>query len=180
MPSLVWSSAYLFLLIELVITAILVVPVPIKIRNAITRKVFQLNLGDSLRKPILFIGIALAFGFVDSYSKHQYLLEMMHEDRNAELDHGHHLPHVMHHEKEKKYKAERNMYLTGFALTLLFVIGRICQLMQEHVELENELHPETAVKKNEAAPAAPKKPADKKKDWSFWLIIFLAVNYWYI
>ncbi|CAJ1965035.1 unnamed protein product [Cylindrotheca closterium] len=164
MPSLIWSSAYLFLLVELVITAILVVPVPIKIRNAITRKVFQLNLGERLRKPILFIGIALAFGFVDSYSKHKYVLDMINEERNAELDHGHHLPHVVHHEKEKKYKAERNMYLTGFALTLLFVIGRICQLMQEHVELENELHPETAVKKKEPTASPPKKPADKKKD----------------
>ena len=30
------------------------------------------------------------------------------------------------------------MYLTGFALTLLFVIGRITQLMQENVEMEEE------------------------------------------
>mmetsp|Transcript_30131 Transcript_30131/g.72330 ORF Transcript_30131/g.72330 Transcript_30131/m.72330 type:complete len:162 (-) Transcript_30131:69-554(-) len=161
MPSLIWSTAYAFLLVELVITAILVVPVPIKIRNAITRKVFQFDLGERIRKPILFIAIALAMGFVDSYSKHQYVMEKIDEERNAELDHGHHLPHVLHHEKEKKYKAERNMYLTGFALTLLFVIGRICQLMQEHVELENELHPETAVEKREAT---PKKPVDKKND----------------
>ncbi|KAL3940171.1 MAG: hypothetical protein SGBAC_005242 [Bacillariaceae sp.] len=161
MPSIIWSSAYLFLLVELVITAILVVPVPIKIRNAITRKVFQLNLGERLGKPILFIAIALAFGFVDSYSKRQYVVEMIHEEHHAELDHGHHMPHVMHHEKEKKYKAERNMYLTGFALTLVFVIGRICKLMQEHVELENELHPETAIVKNEDK---PKKPVDKKND----------------
>jgi len=162
MPSLVWTSAYLFLLGELVITAILVVPVPIKYRNAIARKVFQLDLGDRLAKPILFIGIALAFGFVDSYSKHQYIMEKIADETHAELEHGHHLPHMLHHEKEKKYKAERNMYLTGFALTLLFVIGRITQLMQEHVELENELHPETATTKKENAP--PKKPVDKKND----------------
>ena len=167
MPSLIWSSAYLFLLCELVVTAILVVPVPTKIRNAIARKVFQLDLGDCLKKPILFIGIALAFGFVDSYSKHQYVIDLMNADNSAEMEHGHHLPHMHHHhEKEKKYKAERNMYLTGFALTLLFVIGRITQLMQEHVELENELHPESATKrKNEKdTPETPKKPVDKKND----------------
>lgn len=164
MPSLIWSAAYLFLLCELVVVAILVVPVPIKIRNAICRQVFQLDLGDRLKKPILFIGIALAFGFVDSYSKHQYVMDMINDDHRTEIEHGHHVPHMhMHHEKEKKYKAERNMYLTGFALTLLFVIGRITQLMQEHVELENELHPETATKKK-GEEEAPKKPADKKKD----------------
>ena len=31
------------------------------------------------------------------------------------------------------------MYLAGFALTLLFVIGRLLQLMQESVELEDQL-----------------------------------------
>lgn len=42
-------------------------------------------------------------------------------------------------DKEREYKTERNMYLAGFALTLLFVIGRITDLMQEHVDLEDDL-----------------------------------------
>ena len=42
-------------------------------------------------------------------------------------------------DKEKEYKTERNLYLAGFALTLLFVIGRITDLMQEHADLEIDL-----------------------------------------
>mmetsp|Transcript_21118 Transcript_21118/g.47690 ORF Transcript_21118/g.47690 Transcript_21118/m.47690 type:complete len:97 (-) Transcript_21118:353-643(-) len=41
--------------------------------------------------------------------------------------------------KEKEYKAARNMYLVGFALTLLFVIGRITELMHEHAQLQGRL-----------------------------------------
>merc|ERR1711933_592951 len=41
--------------------------------------------------------------------------------------------------KEKEYKAGRNLYLAGFALTLLFVIGRITELMQEHAELTGKI-----------------------------------------
>ena len=33
----------------------------------------------------------------------------------------------------------RNLYLAAFAFTLLFVIGRLTDLMQEHAELEDEL-----------------------------------------
>ncbi|KAL3915602.1 MAG: hypothetical protein SGILL_005573 [Bacillariaceae sp.] len=46
---------------------------------------------------------------------------------------------MRHLDREKQYKTERNMYLSGFAIALLFVIGRITDLMQEHAELETEL-----------------------------------------
>merc|ERR1712023_304906 len=92
----------------------------------------------------MFIAVALTFGFIDSYMKLQHLLEKMDEHHATELEHGHG-GNVMLSDgyqriqiKEKKYKAERNLYLTGFALTLLFVIGRITQLMQENVEMEEE------------------------------------------
>jgi hypothetical protein len=46
---------------------------------------------------------------------------------------------VKHLDKEREYKTQRNLYLSGFALTLIFVIGRITDLMQEHVDLEDDL-----------------------------------------
>merc|ERR1712157_335402 len=175
-PSLVWSTAYVFLLLEIAITVILVIPVPIKIRNLIARQIFKLKMGERLSKPILFIGIALAFGFIDSYMKLQNLLDKMDEQHTLEVEHGHMGggPGTMLSDgyqriqiKEKKYKAERNLYLTGFAFTLLFVIGRITQLMQEHVELEQK----TVLQENKLNASGVtitvennnnKKPAEKK------------------
>jgi hypothetical protein len=42
-------------------------------------------------------------------------------------------------DKEQEYKTECNIYLAGFALMLLFVIGQITNLMQEHAELDDDL-----------------------------------------
>jgi hypothetical protein len=138
MASFVWTSVFVFLCLELLLTLILVVPVPLRIRNLLAREIFKFHLGDRLKKPIMFVGIALGMALLESYFTHQRILARLAEQHGAEaLHHGHHNSHYFH-DKERKYKSERNMYLAGFALTLLFVLGRITQLMQESVELEAE------------------------------------------
>lgn len=99
----------------------------------------------------------------------------MQEEHDAGMSHAH--DRIYHgHDKERKFRAERNMYLAGFALTLLFVIGRITQLMQESVELEEETdrvkkfvkeaaeHEEKQKAQDGQDDSKPKQPADKKKD----------------
>lgn len=161
MPSLIWTTVYWFLLAELALTAVLVVPVPRRVRNSIAKSIFKFNLGERLSKPVLFIGLALAFGLLESYLRHSHVLERMAEGElhHEGGDHHFHSPH--HHDKEKKYKAERNMYLSGFSLTLIFVIGRLTTLMQENVELDHEAHPEKAT---EIEMVKPKDKAEKKND----------------
>eukprot|EP00980_Cylindrotheca_fusiformis_P026495 scaffold16300_cov150-Cylindrotheca_fusiformis.AAC.6 len=157
MASLVWTSVYLFLLGELALTAILVVPVPRRVRNAIAKRVFQFQLGERLSKPILFIGLALLFALMESYFRRSHIVEKISMlEESEDFHHGHISSH--HHEKEKKYKAERNLYLSGFALTLIFVIGRITALMEENVELDHEAHPPPAA----ASSSKPSKPAASK------------------
>jgi hypothetical protein len=46
---------------------------------------------------------------------------------------------VYHLNREKEYKTEPHLYLSGSAVALLFDIGRLTDLNQEHVELEQEL-----------------------------------------
>lgn len=87
--------------------------------------------------PVIYIGLALFFALLESYYSHRRLVNRMMEEHGV----SNYAPHemVFHpHDKEHKYKAERNMYLAAFSLTLLFVIGRITTLMQESVELEAE------------------------------------------
>jgi hypothetical protein len=127
----------------------------------LARKIFLLQLGERLAKPILFIGIALTLALVESFLTHQRLLDRLAEEedvlaleivsRNGGAGEYHgggggggaslklgSAATMTHHDRERKYKSERNMYLAGFALTLVFVIGRITQLMEENVELEEE------------------------------------------
>ena len=146
MASIIWQTIFLLLICELVVTLILVLPVPRKIRNFIARECFQLRLGERLKTPIKFIGIALTLALIESYVTHQRILTRIEEEIQATagsalpFHHHHHsdrfYPNL--HDKERKYKSERNMYLAGFALTLLFVIGRITTLLAESVELHEE------------------------------------------
>ena len=144
MASLIWMSIFLILAIELVITLVLVVPVPRKIRNFIAKEIFQFQLGDRLRTPIAFVGIALGLALMESYFTHQRIMARIFEEQEAGILPSHSAGHHDHfypglHDRERKYKSERNMYLAGFALTLLFVIGRLAVLLQESVELHEEI-----------------------------------------
>jgi hypothetical protein len=168
MASFVWTSVFVFLCLELLLTLILVVPVPLRIRNLLAREIFKFHLGDRLKKPILFVGIALCMALMESYFTHQRILARLAEQHGSEAMHHGHQTHSNHfHDKERKYKSERNMYLAGFALTLLFVLGRITQLMQESVELEAECdRVKKFVKdsnKNASASSEPTPVESKKK-----------------
>ena len=156
MATLIWRAILAILIAELLVTLILVLPVPRKIRNYLARKIiFQLQLGERLAKPILFIGMALALALVDSFMTHQRLLDRLRIEEELLLSRnvvGEYsgagagaagsllagTAAITAHDRERKYKSERNMYLAGFALTLVFVIGRLTQLMEENVELEEE------------------------------------------
>lgn len=134
----------MILAIELVITLILVVPVPLKIRNFIAKEIFKFHLADRLKTPILFVGVALGLALMESYFTHQRIMARILEEQEAGVLPSHSTAHYDHfypglHDRERKYKSERNMYLSGFALTLLFVIGRLAVLLQESVELHEEI-----------------------------------------
>ena len=139
MASFLWTSVFIFLCLELALTLILVIPVPRKIRNWVCRQTTKIHLKQKLQPILWGIGCALSVALMDCWSLLQYIFQDHHP---IDTIHPHStIPpgHLTHHQKEKEYKTERNIYLAGFALTLLFVIGRIADLMQEHVELEDDL-----------------------------------------
>ena len=143
--SLLWTSVFVLLMFELVVTLILVLPIPRKWRNWICLKVSRLELKKRLRVPLIGIFFALLFALLDTttYLQHIYLKENNEQQqRQQRLSDSSVLDR--HLIKEKEYKTGRNMYLVGFAFTLLFVIGRLTELMQEHAELEQQVERLTA------------------------------------
>jgi len=171
MASITWTCVFILLIVELVVTFILVVPVPRRFRNAIARNcIFKFHLGERFSKILGFIAVALILALAESYFSVQRLMEKVQgmEEQDLTMVGGHGHGHGHHHEKQKLYKAERNMYLAGFALTLLLVIGRILQLMQESVEDQLHCATTTTTGDNSALKGVemtkPKQPQDKKKD----------------
>jgi len=134
MRSLLWTGIFCLLILELGLTLILVIPLPRKLRNWVCLQVSKLELKKKLRMPLMGVFLALVFALMDTTN---FLAQIY----TTKDDAGNGLQNSIdrHLTKEKEYKAGRNMYLVGFALTLLFVIGRITELMQEHAELSGKI-----------------------------------------
>ena len=141
MRSILWTAVFLILMIEIAITLCLVIPVPRSWRNGICLKVSKLDLKAKLRMPLTFLVVGMCLAFFDSLNYLLWLWKVEDEEtRYAGSYQTAEQAHVIRHlDKEKEYKTERNLYLSGFAVALLFAIGRITDLMQEHAELETEL-----------------------------------------
>lgn len=126
---------------ELTVTTILVIPVPRKIRNAIARQVSKLDLAQRFSKVGIFITLGLVAALAESISSVQTISERERAEAQQSSPSGSaehdRILHDMY--RQRKFRSERNMYLAGFSLTLLFVIFRIANLMQESVEWEEQV-----------------------------------------
>jgi hypothetical protein len=140
MRSLVWTGVFVFLMLEICLTLVLAIPLRRRWRNWLCMEVSKLELKKHLKLPLAFVGFSLFFALLDSVN---YLVMIMGREWEDEKDRRYVSPEdrliVRQLDKEKEYKTERNLYMAGFALTLIFVIGRMTDLMQEHAELEADL-----------------------------------------
>lgn len=127
-------------MLEIGLTLVLAIPVPRRWRNWLCMEVSKLELKQHLKLPLVFVGFSLIFAILDSLN---YLVMVLGMEWEDERERRYGSPEdrliVRQLDKEKEYKAERNIYMAGFALTLIFVIGRMTDLMQEHAELEAAL-----------------------------------------
>jgi len=136
-----WTGVFCLLVVELGVTLILVIPFPRSIRNWIVLQVSKLELKKRFWVVLTGLFLVLCFALLDT----AHFLSQIYATKETPGDGGPgiHLPggktidrHIL---KEKEYRAGRNLYLVGFALTLFFVIGRITDLMREHAELSGRV-----------------------------------------
>lgn len=134
-------SVFFLLVLELVVTLLLVLPLPRTVRKFMARKIFTYHLAERLRFISRFLLLGLILAVSDAINGIRYL-----EKREAG---GESIPGTGYQDsqsnyvhssldKQRKFRAERNLYLSGFALTLGFVIVRLVELTQEVVNFEEE------------------------------------------
>ena len=74
----IWKAIFAFLAAELVVTILLLVPIPLKVTAWFARFLpnggFARFVNQQLKKPILFIGIGLALALAESIFTHQHIL----------------------------------------------------------------------------------------------------------
>lgn len=139
MATLIWTSVFILLVIELFITLLLVLPLPRIIRRFLATKIFTYGLAERVRFGARFVFIGMLFAFFDAITTMRYLIVKEEVDTGNATTEGTPVSYINTSlNKQLKFRAERNMYLAGFALTLMFVITRLIELMQELVKLEEE------------------------------------------
>lgn len=110
MASVVWMAVFFLLMFELVIAAILVLPLPRFIRKFIARKIFTYDLGRRVRFISNFIVLGLILAVSDAVSTLRHL-EL--KDGKAEESGSYGDPRTGYvnasFDKQRKFRAERNV-----------------------------------------------------------------------
>ncbi|KAJ8905322.1 hypothetical protein NDN08_001829 [Rhodosorus marinus] len=134
MASPLWLGVYGVLCLELILTLILLVPLPERVEKGMV-KILQLpNFISGWTFFVRFLAIALVLAVYDSIRTIKYMESKILDDPET-------LTGVMANslDRERRFRAQRNLYLAGFALTLLFVIIRLVQMIRSNINLREEL-----------------------------------------
>ena len=116
---------YGFMWLEVILVAILVAPTRLGIARLLSRvlsvhnpKAFYNRYGSSVVGAIIFLIVLVVYSIVDAYR----LLQTMTDAR------GHPYPHT---DIARFYKTQRDLYLFGSALFLLYVLVGVCRLWRD-------------------------------------------------
>ena len=118
----------------------LVIPMPATVRHFIAKKILRLNLAKRIQFLLKFITLGLILAVWDAIQQLQHLDEKVKSGQGPPKvgDLGNTVYVAASLDRQRKFRAERNLYLAGFTLVLLFVIARIVELLNNVVQLEEE------------------------------------------
>ncbi|KAJ3365144.1 hypothetical protein GGF31_008647 [Allomyces arbusculus] len=136
--SLANQISFAVLAVEGVVVVLLSIPLPVKARKALARLLTESAIARQASIPFWFLAIFLAVNFADA-TQRQYKLSQQHHGVEIDKHHHHHYPINDMDPRAKLFQAQRNMYLTGSALFLLFVINVLRGLLVEVVRAETKL-----------------------------------------
>ncbi|ELP93235.1 B-cell receptor-associated protein, putative [Entamoeba invadens IP1] len=162
MATFVWTAVYTFLWAEIAVLFLLLVPLPAILARQIPkilRKVF------SNRTIFGVILVLLTLCFAESLrSSYKYSTQLSQIDADDPI-----LNKVTI--SLNKFRAERNIYLSGYTLFFIFVIWRVC-VLQEEVENQKAVtnkvatmsEKETAEQPESSATTVTQEPTTDDKD----------------
>lgn len=111
MASVVWMGVFLLLMLELFVTAILVLPLPRAIRRFLAKKIFNYNLAKNIRFISNFVILALILAVSDAVSTLRHLEHK--EESSDKSGVAYADPRTgftgISFDKQRKFRAERNV-----------------------------------------------------------------------
>lgn len=121
MASVVWMSVFILLIAELIITLLLVLPLPRFFRRFLAKKIFSYGLAERIRFFARFILLGLVFAVADAISSLRHLIVKEAFDTGASTGERPASYITTSLDKQRKFRAERNVSLfLSFFLIIIF------------------------------------------------------------
>ncbi|KAL5516480.1 hypothetical protein EMCRGX_G001819 [Ephydatia muelleri] len=152
--SLQWTVVAGCLYLEMFLTLLLIIPL---LKPSTWKWVFSWRIFESLKTvwstafyTMLVILMVLFLDSIRTMVTHQKELTQGQKSLDAKLDN-----------QAKEYRGQRNFYITGFALFLIFVIRRLVTLILERAQVEASR--DAAIKQAQSASAEAKRLMESKE-----------------
>lgn len=142
MSSLIWTAVSGVLALEILILIGLCAPLPWGVRKNISRFLWRINLQRRLNAALQYILFGLCMAFTESvYSMRKvYMKSVESTDGGSSSQNEASLNLVaLNEHRWLKARAERNVYLAGFAITAMLAITRLVHLASIEVQLRNKI-----------------------------------------
>eukprot|EP00188_Purpureofilum_apyrenoidigerum_P005316 Plantae.Rhodophyta-Purpureofilum_apyrenoidigerum.ctg6813.p1 GENE.Plantae.Rhodophyta-Purpureofilum_apyrenoidigerum.ctg6813~~Plantae.Rhodophyta-Purpureofilum_apyrenoidigerum.ctg6813.p1 ORF type:complete len:197 (+),score=36.28 Plantae.Rhodophyta-Purpureofilum_apyrenoidigerum.ctg6813:202-792(+) len=133
MASAIWVATFVLLCVEVVLCAVMMVPLPRSFWRQISSILKITAVSNVVTFFVRFLILGLALGVFESVQIIRRLQD------KAEGSNDMYAALSVSQKKQRMFRAERNLYLAGFCLTLIFVIQRVIQLATENSNLSYEI-----------------------------------------
>lgn len=138
-----YTLIFLFLLLEIAIYMIFIIPLPTKLRKTLLHWLTTSDFAQKLSKIQTYLLFMVGIFFLDSLRSSINLKQEEENVHNSEIESGHHHHHdsVLQEQKLhlRRFYAERNAYLTGFTLFVSLALNRIVVILKNLCNREEEL-----------------------------------------
>eukprot|EP01088_Endostelium_zonatum_P004823 TRINITY_DN16172_c0_g1_i1.p1 TRINITY_DN16172_c0_g1~~TRINITY_DN16172_c0_g1_i1.p1 ORF type:complete len:175 (+),score=46.23 TRINITY_DN16172_c0_g1_i1:109-633(+) len=139
-----WIVVVIILVAEITLLAILLLPMPLFLLNAI------ISMMNKLQKPLWLILLVLTALLASSWFDMEKTNATLEKDQNANSATSLGADVMLHN---KKWRAERNFYLVAYTWTLMAILLRAHSVLAKSVKLESDLNQMVAIHGQTSRPA---------------------------
>lgn len=138
--SLIWQSVSIILIFEIGMLLVLCAPLPWGVRKNISRWISHAKACDRIDMAFKYILFGLLLAFLESVSslRHAYNKVRI-STASATTELGTTVMHNIHESRWLQARAERNLYLAGFAISVMVAIMRLVRLAKIEVRLRDKI-----------------------------------------
>ena len=155
MFSLVWTSVFFFLVAEIATLMLLLIPLPQFISKNLIKAIRKIASNKTL---FIILIVLLSLACVESVRTQLSAAKKLKATGTATENINTIMAHTM-----EKFRSQRNTYLSGYSLFLLFAIWRVAAILDQVENKKNE-HDEQEQTKEEQKEIAVKEPPSQPKE----------------